>query len=306
MTYTVENINFKSVPEIKKCLSYFKTENLYNVEASDFERFIDDLINNKSIDFGKKEKFDSQINQNLHMLDFYWGHDHDFGSFSVNGLMGTRHIWLLSRFLDSFYLDKRKLINSNDILDVGCWTGGVSLVLSQLANKANITSIDEIYKYTYALDFLANSFNVKNIKADNTSLYDIRVRDKFDIVFLLGVLYHISDPIIGLRRIFNSMKPGGVLCLESMSVNSSKRIWEYEGPSVRNGIFGWNWFIPSPKALEQVLYDTGFVDVKVGNGLQDLKVTNDIDPLGPNRVFAFALKDGNHQICKAGLSVDIT
>ena len=102
------------------------------------------------------------------------------------------------------------------------------------------------------------------------------------------------------------MKPGGVLCLESMSVNSSKRIWEYEGPSVRNGIFGWNWFIPSPKALEQVLYDTGFVDVKVGNGLQDLKVTNDIDPLGPNRVFAFALKDGNHQICKAGLSVDIT
>jgi FkbM family methyltransferase len=44
---------------------------------------------------------------------------------------------------------------------------------------------------------------------------------------------------------------------------------------------------------------------KVGNGVNDFCVTNDIDPMGANRCFAVATKLTPHVICQAGLSVKI-
>ena len=89
-----------------------------------------------------------------------------------------------------------------------------------------------------------------------------------------------------------------------MAVGSKDQVFEYEGPGNRRGQFGWNWFVPSPSALKQILMDTGFTNVRVGNGL-DERVTQEGDPLGANRCFAVATKDPSHVICKAGLSVSI-
>ena len=39
------------------------------------------------------------------------------------------------------------------------------------------------------------------------SLYDLEPTASFDIVFCLGVIYHVTDPIVALRRIYHVMKP---------------------------------------------------------------------------------------------------
>lgn len=239
------------------------------------------------------------------MVKFYWGHDHDFGTFKVSGMMGTRHIWMLSRFFDHFDVSPSS-INGKCVLDIGCWTGGVSLILNKLGAK--VVAIDEIKKYTHALSYLVDSFGLENFDCKYLSLYDLEQANlvsKFDLVFCLGVIYHLSDPIIALRRIYNAMKPGGILCIESMSIDSAQSICEYEGPSRRKGNFGWNWFVPSPRAIFQLLDDTGFEDIKVGNGLTEFSVTNEKDPIGSNRCFAVAKKMAHHVICQAGLSTNI-
>jgi 2-polyprenyl-3-methyl-5-hydroxy-6-metoxy-1,4-benzoquinol methylase len=297
----LNELTYQSVPLIQNLLESFKVIDS-DQKSKNFEDTIRRYIDN-SISF--KENYTDSNNQNLHMVKFYWGHDHDFGNFKVSGMMGTRHIWMLSRFFDYFGL-KPAHLDGKRILDIGCWTGGVSLVLSRLG--ANVTSIDEINKYVHALSFQADFFNLKNFECQNLSLYDLEKvgwNEKFDLVFCLGVIYHLSDPIVGLRRIYNSMKPGGILCLESMSIDSEESICEYEGPSKRRGDFGWNWFVPSPRALYQLLEDTGFEDIKVGNGLKEFSVTKKDDPMGENRCFAMAKKKESHVICQAGLSVNI-
>jgi tRNA (mo5U34)-methyltransferase len=298
---TEEDLRFTSVPLIQSAMDTLKTDHIL-IDQDDFKKKIDSYVNNES---QIKEKYEDEENQNVHMIKFFWGHDHDFGGFKVSGLMGTRHIWTLSRFFDHFGVDPSS-IRDMDILDVGCWTGGVSLILNKLGGR--ILAIDEIRKYIHALRYLVTAFGLKGLECESLSLYDLGRPDfskRFDMVFCLGVIYHISDPIIGLRRIYNVMKPGALLCMESMSIDSDEYIWEYQGPSRGQGVFGWNWLIPSPRTLFQLLEDTGFEDIRVGDGIAEFSVTGEKDPMGPNRCFAVARRKEQHPICQAGLSVPI-
>ena len=54
---------------------------------------------------------------------------------------------------------------------------------------------------------------------------------------------------------------------------------------------GWNWFVPSPVALDRMLREAGFDETKT------CYVT------GFDRVFGFARKLHQNPICRAGLSV---
>jgi 2-polyprenyl-3-methyl-5-hydroxy-6-metoxy-1,4-benzoquinol methylase len=236
---------------------------------------------------------------------FYWGHDHDFGDFRLAGRMGTRHIWLLSRFFDHFGVSLDEL-KGQSVLDVGCWTGGVSLILERLG--AQVTAIDEVAIYTHALNFMVESFGLQSCRALHKSLYELgeaSFLERCDTVFCLGVLYHVSDPIIALRRLYHTLKASGRLCIETMSIPSEGCVCEYEGPRRRRGDFGWNWFVPSPRALKQWLEDSGFEVLQLGNGTDEFRVTDGDDPLGPNRCLAIARKRQNHPISLAGLSTAI-
>lgn len=293
-------LSYNSVPLIRGAFAELTTEQLANPGA--FEARIQSYLQGN---LAVPERYADPTNQNLHMVRFHWGHDHDFGTFQVPGLMGTRHIWMLSRFFDHFGIDPNKLAGT-DILDVGCWTGGVSLALAKLG--ARVTAIDEINKYVEALGFLTESFGLTGLQPRQLSLYELGeadVSEHFDMIFCLGVVYHLTDPIVGLRRLYHALKPGGLLLLESMAIDSDRALCEYAGPSQRNGIFGWNWFIPSPRALHQWLADTGFGEIQVGNGGEPLAVTDARDPMGPNRCFALARKQAGHILSRAGLSTNI-
>ncbi|MGH7265081.1 MAG: hypothetical protein ACREMB_09550 [Candidatus Rokuibacteriota bacterium] len=87
-----------------------------------------------------------------------------------------------------------------------------------------------------------------------------------------------------------------------MSLAADGPLCQYAGPSVR----GANWFIPSPRALAQWLEDTGFENVRVGNGLAPFAVTNTVDPMGANRCFAVARRRAEHRLTRrGGLSVGV-
>ena len=41
------------------------------------------------------------------------------------------------------------------------------------------------------------------------SIYDIPFKDEFDIVFSIGVVHHLSDPALAVRKLASAAKPGG-------------------------------------------------------------------------------------------------
>ncbi|WP_027672777.1 class I SAM-dependent methyltransferase [Rheinheimera baltica] len=233
-------------------------------------------------------------------LKFHWGHSHDFGSFALEGRMGNRHVKLLSTFCDLFDVSLSYFSNKN-ILDVGCWTGGTTLLLHALGAK--VTAVEEVKKYANMTEFLAQSFGLgDSVNVYKNSLYkltDEHLQGVFDAVYFPGVIYHLSDPVVALRRLYNTLKLGGEIFIESAGIDVEEPLCRFDGNFIYHASGsreelnrgGWNWFMPSPSALARMIREAGFDEIR---SVWDNK---------SKRVFAVARKVEQTPICKAGLSV---
>jgi SAM-dependent methyltransferase len=229
-------------------------------------------------------------------IRFHWGHDHDFGAFTVPGRMGDRHITLLATFIDELDVLPRDLTGKR-VLDIGCWTGGTSLLLSAMGAK--VVAVEEVKKYVDCLNYLKGSFDVRNLEPVNLSLFECvgpGFDDRFDFVIFAGVVYHVTDPILALRVTFNDLVDGGRCLVETASYPSPRQVVGYEGPGRTQGGTadehdrgGWNWFLPSPSSLGRMMEDVGFAGVRVRRA-----------PMG--RAFAVGRRDRHVDMLRAGLS----
>lgn len=266
---------------LHKLMKRYTVEHLVGITPEEFKTKIDGFLNIKDM---QMEGYKSEEMQRDLSVKFHWGHNHDFGDFKLEGRMGNRHIAVMKTFIDRFGLPVE--LEGKRILDIGPWTGGTSLLLAAMG--ASVETIEEVQKYSWVIRFLAKSFNAK-IKSYPFSLYyawDKHTRfDCFDYVIFAGVLYHLTDPVLALRIIFNCLKDGGKAFIETAHHNCDKPTFYYTGPS-RDG---WNWLIPSLSALTQMLKDVGFVDVRA---------------FAPNekRAYAVATKKKHKDILRAGLS----
>ncbi len=294
----VETYKYKSLPSYEyfknKMLNY-QVKDLINVDFESFKRKIDDFLN--LVDY-KMEGFEDSTMQRDLTIKFHWGHNHDFGKFALEGRMGDRHIYKLTIFKDIFNILPNSL-ERKKFLDIGCWTGGTSLILTAMG--AEVIAIDEVNKYIESLKYLKHAFDIKNLYPRKLSLYECtlpELQNSFDYILFVGVLYHVSDLIIALRILFNCLKDGGKILLETATINSNKTILTYEGPSeITRGSKkdlsrgGWNWFIPSPLALVKMMEDVGFVNIKT-------KVIK-------SRAFAIGERKSHVDMMRSGLSTKI-
>jgi tRNA (mo5U34)-methyltransferase len=82
----------------------------------------------------------------------------------------------------------------------------------------------------------------------------------FDTAFSMGVIYHRRSPLDHLRKLFDSLRDGGELVLETLVVDGPTGMSlmpEGRYAKMRNV-----WFIPSTGTLELWLRRTGFQDVR--------------------------------------------
>jgi len=261
-TYSLPSYNY-----LQNLMSNYQVKDLISVDSKSFKYKIDEFL---QLHDHAMEGFKDSGKQRDLSIKFHWGHDHDFGEFSLKGRMGDRHIMLLATFIDKFKAIPTSL-DGLRVLDIGCWTGGTSLLLSRMG--AHVVAIEEVKKYIECLNYLKHAFNIDRLEPKNLSLYECTTadfQDSFDIVLFAGVLYHVTDPILALRITFDCLKDGGVCLLETATINSNKLILSYEGPTLfRSGSAkdlnrsGWNWFVPSPAVLSQMMSDVGFVEIQV-------------------------------------------
>ena len=232
-------------------------------------------------------------------LKFHWGHNHDFGDFRLQGRMEDRHVDVLANFLTLF---PPSIADFQDrwVFDVGCWTGGTSLLLASLGSR--VLAIEEVVKYAETATFLVEHFDLADrVEVRARSLYECNsddLRERFDVVYLPGVIYHLSDPLLALRILYNSLKTGGTISIESEGMDHPEPYCRFDGSRViaqgtkeEMNRGGWNWFIPSPSALARMMLEAGFDEIQsVWHG-------------DSGRVYAYGVKRVKRGICKAGLSV---
>jgi len=78
----------------------------------------------------------------------------------------------------------------------------------------------------------------------------------FDVIFCMGILYHHPDPINILRTLFQSLRPGGLLVVESLGINKPGSYFLM--PKTRYLKMPGHWFIPTREALENMIRRAGF------------------------------------------------
>ena len=80
------------------------------------------------------------------------------------------------------------------------------------AISKKVIAIEEVKKYADMVNFLSRSFGVQDkIDALPISLYKCTTKEfysNFDIVYFPGVIYHLSDPVLAFRILFNSLRIG--------------------------------------------------------------------------------------------------
>lgn len=272
----------------------YQTQNLVGITPQEFRSRLDAML---SVCDGEMEGYKNIERQRDLSVRFHWGHDHDFGDFQLNGRMGNRHLSIPSYFVDCLRVLPRDLAGKR-VLDVGVWTGGTSLLLCALG--AEVVAIEEVRKYADAVRFLKDSFGIDNLEVQHRSLFSLTAPDffdRFDYVFYSGVIYHVTDPVLSLRILYNTLKDGGVILIETMGIDAPEPILRYEGPAItKHGSreelnrAGWNWFLPSPSALRQMIGDVGFRQVQVS-------------PVINERIFGTGTRTAHEDINRAGLSV---
>lgn len=252
-------------------LKRYSVDRLDGIGPGEFKKKIDAFL---SMDDAAMEGCVDGERQRDQSVRFSWGHDHDFGSFRLGGAMGDRHVRIIASLIDRGWLPGD--LGGKDVLDIGCWTGGTSLLLTALG--ARVAAIEEVRKYSDAADFLRLAFAAQGLEVFCASIYDLpefeAIGERFDFALFAGVLYHLSDPLLALRILYGALRPGGQLLIETAGYEDDLPTLRYEGPTVfvRGGDEasrtrrGWNWFIPSTSALTQMLVDVGFEAVDVTGG----------------------------------------
>lgn len=267
--------------DLRNLMLVYQTKNLVLEESATFKAKIDQFL---GLSDHRMEGLDVPAMQRDFTVGFRWGHDHDFGTFKLEGEMGDRHIRHLAEFIDGFKAIPRSLTGMK-VLDIGCWTGGTSLLLCAMG--AQVVAIDEVKKYVDCLSYLKDAFSIERLEVQHRSLYELTetgFQDRFDLVLFAGVLYHVTDPIVALRLTFNCLRNGGKCLIETTGF----RRWR---PVISYARRKWNWFDLSPAALSQMMADVGYTEIQVG------KVTlND-------RIYAVGRRASHLGMRRDGLSV---
>lgn len=186
-----------------------------------------------------------------------WGHNYTVDDASyLPGEMGNRHLDILERFIASGELPPR--LEGYRVLDIGCWTGGEAHLMAALG--AHVDVVEEHPTYLEATLHVAQALELRVFSAGH-SAYEIGhgYTGVYDIVYLSGVISHVSDPITLLRIAFNSLKLDGACLLEtqtSYAADGRDEFWGYGRP-------GWVWWNLSRPTLLEMLYQCGFSKVSI-------------------------------------------
>jgi tRNA (mo5U34)-methyltransferase len=161
------------------------------------------------------------------------------------------------------------------VLDIGCNAGFYSLELA--ARGADVVAIDIDPHYLRQAQWAAERFGLAHrIEFRRMPIYDlVRERDRYDLVWFMGVLYHLRHPLLALDIVRRKVARRMVLQTMTMPGDEVAAIPDEIGLDERQRLRapGWpsmafiekrlrgdptNWWAPDHACVEAMLRSSGF------------------------------------------------
>lgn len=130
------------VQNLRQRFSQFGAENLRNMSREQLKQALLAKIGIVDAENYSQNELDYQRHLSI---KYHWGSNHDFGSFRMEGRMGDRHIEVMANFVRLFPIDIDSF-QSKSVFDIGCWTGGATLLLTELGCE-KVTAVEDVKKF---------------------------------------------------------------------------------------------------------------------------------------------------------------
>jgi 2-polyprenyl-3-methyl-5-hydroxy-6-metoxy-1,4-benzoquinol methylase len=185
-----------------------------------------------------------------------WGADRDLGGgHYLFGAMDDRFATNAARVFVAGGLDVAHHVVGKRVCVIGAWDGTECLLLRALG-AASVDAVDEVPAFCEMAKAQYAAWEIPG-NVLSQSLYEIDVEaawQMYDLVYVPGVLYHLTDLPTALVILWSMLRPGGTLAFESIADARGPCSARYLGASVP----GWNWWSPTPECYEAAMRDCGF------------------------------------------------
>ncbi len=150
-------------------------------------------------------------------------------------------------------------LSGKRILDIGCADGFFTLEFAR-RSALEVVAIDSWRKHIDRLKWLREHFDLPNITpvVGNIEQMTVEGIGKFDVVFMLGLLYHLEAPLKGLEAV---SKLSTVLYVESISIFDEENSYLYLKPP-QEGVHHISKWIPTTRCIRDMLKMVGFTSVE--------------------------------------------
>jgi len=166
-------------------------------------------------------------------------------------------------------------LTGKSVLDIGC-NGGFYSIEMKRRGAARVLGIDSDDRYLEQARYAAKVLDA-DIEFRNMSVYEVgSLKEKFDVVIFMGVLYHLRHPLLALDLLYDNVV-GDMLIFQSMQrgsdqvekVEADYDFWDvdiFEKRDFPQMYFiehrysqdPTNWWIPNRSCMEAMLRSSGF------------------------------------------------
>jgi tRNA (mo5U34)-methyltransferase len=208
----------------------------------------------------RKKLEENAVSANAEMAAGSWWHSIDLGQAGI-----TRGVHPLEELRGNYALFSLPGdLSGKSLLDIGCWDGFYSFEAER--NGARVTSVDCWRPENF---FRAREALNSRAEFHELSVYDVTKErlGSYDIVFFLGVLYHLRHPLLALEQVCEVTRDFAVI--ESHVIDNIVPDWPAGRPVMEFYEFDQlggqydNWWGPNIECLTQMARSAGFVRVEL-------------------------------------------
>jgi SAM-dependent methyltransferase len=199
------------------------------------------------------EQIRTDVDRLAYAAQYGWGHTIDFGPLQYEGLLRDNYLKIAGAFDEWNWWPAR--LDGMRVADVGCFTGGLSLLMAHRGAEV-VYAVDEIPEHLAQCEFLGRIFGMSAVRPLLQSAFRLRENipaGSLDVVVLSGVLYHLSDMLVGLYAMRELLKPGGVLLIQSSGVDDFVHSYANFGRFIAG-----RWWQPTGLCLQDMCELMGF------------------------------------------------
>ena len=145
------------------------------------------------------------------------------------------------------------------IADIGCNNGYYMFRMAHHKPRL-VLGFEPSVQHYYCFSALNKMAGFDNLASDLLGVEHLPLFPEcFDVIFLMGIIYHRPSPIDTLRDILTALKPGGTLILESQAIPGEQPYALF--PDATYAKVPGTYFIPTGSCLKNWLQKAGFTDI---------------------------------------------